>query len=97
MVHICMHLRGGWPAHCQPTPLPVPALLQVVVDAGTKNNRRQSHATNLVKAVQAAIPAGERVAAIACALRQRLAGGSVLLCSCPICQLLCSTANGVRS
>lgn len=73
------------------------------MDAGTKNNRRQSHATNLVKAVQAAIPAGERVAAIACALRQRQAGGSgwaggsCLLCSCPIRQLLCSTAKSAHS
>lgn len=54
-------------------------LAQIVVDAGTKNNRRQSHATNLVKAVQAAIPAGERLAAIACGCLDSSQGGLVVL------------------
>lgn len=67
-------------------------LRQVIVDAGTKNNRRQSHANNLVKAVQAAIPAGQRVAAIARASRLERGGSSAACCCGRRCDNPCFTA-----
>lgn len=70
----------------------------VLVDAGTFDNPRQRHATRLVEAVRAAIPAGERLVAIArepaslCCVRLCRMGalihgsaGPALLCwACPL-------------